>query len=59
MEPAEAASVAAMHLRFMYDYYGGHWPAVCLAYNAGMTAVDNDEIPECSYRYLIKIYENF
>jgi hypothetical protein len=59
MEPAEAAFVAARHLRFMYDYYGRHWPAVCLAYNAGMTAVDNDEIPDCSYRYLLKIYEGF
>jgi soluble lytic murein transglycosylase-like protein len=58
MEPAEAALVAARHLRFMRDYYGGSWPMVFLAYNAGMTAVDNDAIPDCSYRYLFKIYHS-
>jgi hypothetical protein len=56
MNPDEAAHIAARHLRFLYDYYG-HWPTVCLAYNAGMRAVDNDKIPDSSYRYLIKIYE--
>jgi soluble lytic murein transglycosylase-like protein len=57
MVPDEAVLIAARHLRFLYDYYGGHWPTVCLAYNAGMGAVDNDKIPDSSYRYLIKIYE--
>jgi hypothetical protein len=52
----EAAHIAAQHLRFLYDYYG-HWPTACLAYNAGIGAVDNDKIPDSSYRYLIKIYE--
>jgi soluble lytic murein transglycosylase-like protein len=59
MEPAEAVCVAARHLRFMYDYYGGRWPTVCLAYNAGMAAVDTNKIPDCSFRYLLKIYANF
>jgi soluble lytic murein transglycosylase-like protein len=58
MSPRDAASVAAKHIRYLYNRYG-HWPTVCLAYNAGMAAVDNDRIPECSYRYLIKIYEDF
>jgi hypothetical protein len=52
----EAATVAARHIKFLYDRYR-HWPTVCLAYNAGMTAVDNDEIPDCSFRYLVKVYE--
>jgi soluble lytic murein transglycosylase-like protein len=56
MVPAEAAPVAARHLRFLYDYYGGHWPTVCLAYNAGMAAVDKDEIPDSSFRYLARVY---
>jgi soluble lytic murein transglycosylase-like protein len=55
MEPAEAARVAARHLRFMYDYYDS-WPTACLAYNAGMAAVDKEEIPDSSFRYLMKIY---
>jgi soluble lytic murein transglycosylase-like protein len=58
LSPREAAMVAAKHLRFLYGRYN-HWPTVCLAYNAGMMAVDNDEIPDCSFRYLIKIYEDF
>jgi soluble lytic murein transglycosylase-like protein len=58
MVPREAAPVAARHIRFLYDRYG-HWPAVCLAYNAGMAAVDNDRIPDRSFRYLQKIYEDF
>jgi hypothetical protein len=58
MVPEEAAIIAAKHIRCLYDRYH-HWPAVCLAYNAGMAAVDKEEIPECSYRYLIKIYEDF
>jgi soluble lytic murein transglycosylase-like protein len=58
MEPAEAVPIAAKHIRYLYERYN-HWPTVFLAYNAGMTAVDNDEIPDCSYRYLIKIYEDF
>jgi soluble lytic murein transglycosylase-like protein len=58
MEPAEAAIIAAKHIRFLYERYN-HWPTVCLAYNAGMAAVDNGGIPDCSYRYLLKIYDNF
>jgi soluble lytic murein transglycosylase-like protein len=56
LKPEEAASVAAMHIRFLYDRYG-HWPTVCLAYNAGMDAVDKNDIPDSSFRYLAKIYE--
>jgi soluble lytic murein transglycosylase-like protein len=55
LSPEEAVTVAARHLRFLYDRYG-HWPTVCLAYNAGMAAVDKDEIPDSSFRYLMKIY---
>jgi soluble lytic murein transglycosylase-like protein len=58
LSPREAAMVAVKHIRFLYGRYG-HWPTVCLAYNAGIMAVDNDEIPDCSFRYLIKIYEDF
>jgi membrane-bound lytic murein transglycosylase D len=58
LSPREAILIAARHIRFLYDRYG-HWPTVCLAYNAGMTAVDNDAIPDCSFRYLLKIYEEF
>jgi hypothetical protein len=58
MEPAEAVPIAAKHIRYLYERYN-HWPTVCLAYNAGMAAVDNDEIPDCSYRYLLKVYDNF
>jgi soluble lytic murein transglycosylase-like protein len=57
LSPWEAAMVTAKHIRFLYDRYG-HWPTVCLAYNAGMAAVDNDRIPDCSFRYLQKIYED-
>jgi hypothetical protein len=55
MVPEEAAFIAAKHIHYLYERYG-HWPTVCLAYNAGITAVDNDEIPDCSLRYLLKIY---
>jgi soluble lytic murein transglycosylase-like protein len=58
LSPRDAVIVAAKHILFLYDRYG-HWPTVCLAYNAGMAAVDKDEIPDCSFRYLIKIYEEF
>jgi soluble lytic murein transglycosylase-like protein len=58
LSPGEAITVAAKHLRFLYDRYG-YWPTVCLAYNAGMTAVDTDAIPDSSIRYLLKIYKNF
>jgi hypothetical protein len=58
LSPEEAITVAAKHLRFLYNRYG-RWPTVCLAYNAGMTAVDTDAIPDCSIRYLVKIYANF
>jgi hypothetical protein len=58
LSPGEAITVAAKHVRFLYGRYG-RWPTVCLAYNAGMTAVDNDAIPDCSIRYLLKIYANF
>jgi hypothetical protein len=56
MVPGEAAPIAAKHIRYLYERHK-RWPTVCLAYNAGMTAVDKDEIPDCSYRYLLKIYE--
>jgi soluble lytic murein transglycosylase-like protein len=56
MDPEEAVIIAAKHIRYLHDYYG-HWPTVCLAYNAGIAAVDNDLVPDSSYRYLIKIYE--
>jgi hypothetical protein len=57
MAPEEAALVAAKHIRYLYGRYN-HWPTVCLAYNAGMAAVDNDRIPVCSFRYLVKIYDS-
>jgi soluble lytic murein transglycosylase-like protein len=56
MVPEEAAPIAAEHIRYLYERYN-HWPTVCLAYNAGMTAVDNDVIPDGSFRYLVKVYE--
>jgi soluble lytic murein transglycosylase-like protein len=56
MNPEEAVPVAAQHIRFLWERYS-HWPMVCLAYNAGMTAVDKDEIPDGSYWYLIKVYK--
>jgi soluble lytic murein transglycosylase-like protein len=55
LSPQEVILVAARHIRFLYDRYG-HWPTVCLAYNAGITAVDHDKIPDGSIRYLLKIY---
>jgi soluble lytic murein transglycosylase-like protein len=55
MVPEEAAPIAAKHIRYLYERYR-RWPTVCLAYNAGMTAVDNDKIPDCSLRHLLKIY---
>jgi soluble lytic murein transglycosylase-like protein len=58
MVPGEAALIAAKHIRYLYERYN-HWPTVCLAYNAGIAAVDNDGIPDCSYRYLLKVYDNF
>jgi hypothetical protein len=58
MVPGEAALIAAKHIRYLYERYN-HWPTVCLAYNAGMAAVDKEEIPDCSFRYLIKIYDDF
>ena len=56
MDPGEAIRIAALHIRYLYERYGS-WPEVCIAYNAGMCAVDRDEIPESSLRYLIRIYE--
>jgi soluble lytic murein transglycosylase-like protein len=58
LSPQEAIAVAAKHLRFLYDRYG-HWPTVCLAYNAGMTAVDADAIPDSAIWYLLKIYKKW
>jgi hypothetical protein len=58
LSPQEAITVAAKHLRFLYDRYG-HWPTVFLAYNAGMTAVDTDTIPDSSIWYLLKIYKKW
>ena len=55
MDPDEAAHIAAQHLRFLYDRYG-HWPAVCLAYNAGIGAVDGNRIPDSSIVYLMRVY---
>jgi soluble lytic murein transglycosylase-like protein len=56
MSPEEAVPIAAQHIRFLWERYS-HWPTVCLAYNAGMGAVDKDEIPDRSYRYLVKVYK--
>jgi soluble lytic murein transglycosylase-like protein len=56
MVPEDAAPIAGKHIRYLYERYE-HWPTVCLAYNAGMSAVDNEKVPDCSYRYLAKIYE--
>ena len=56
VNPAEAVIVAAKHIKFLYERYN-HWPTVCLAYNAGIGAVDRDEIPDSSYQYLVKVYQ--
>ena len=58
LDPGEAIPIAAKHLSFLYDHYGT-WADACLAYNAGIGAVDRDEIPESSYQYLIKFYEGY
>jgi hypothetical protein len=55
MVPAEAITVAARHIRWLYDRYG-HWPDVVMAYNAGLHAVDTGKIPDQTWDYLIKIY---
>lgn len=52
-----AIVVAASHLKFLYEFYD-HWPTVCLAYNAGMGAVNRDRIPDSSFNYLAKIYRS-
>jgi soluble lytic murein transglycosylase-like protein len=56
MDPTEAVRIAALHLQFLYGRYGC-WPTAILAYNAGIGAVDNDRIPDGSWDYLFKIYE--
>ena len=56
MDPEEAIRIAALHIRYLYERYGS-WTDCILAYNAGTGAVDRDEIPESSLRYLIRIYE--
>jgi soluble lytic murein transglycosylase-like protein len=55
MIPAEAITVAARHIQWLYNRYG-HWPDVVIAYNAGFHAVDTGNIPNRSWDYLIKIY---
>ena len=55
MDPAEAVPVAAKHIGFLFGRYG-HWPTVCLAYNAGAGAVDRGEVPESSDDYLARVY---
>jgi hypothetical protein len=55
MDPTEAVRIAALHLQFLYGRYGC-WPTAILAYNAGIGAVDNDQIPDGSWDYLFKIY---
>jgi soluble lytic murein transglycosylase-like protein len=54
-DPAVAIRVAALHVHFLYNRYG-HWPDVFLAYNAGMSRVDNNDIPASAFNYLAKIY---
>jgi len=56
MDTEEAIYIAAQHVRFLYECYG-RWGDVFLAYNAGIGAVNRDEIPESAIRYLLKIYE--
>jgi len=53
--PMEAIWIAAQHIQFLYERYG-HWPDVFMAYNAGMSRVDNNDIPESTFNYLRKIY---
>jgi soluble lytic murein transglycosylase-like protein len=57
MLPAEAARIAARHIRWLYDKFE-YWPAVILAYNAGFKAVSENRIPETSWKYLQAVYGN-
>ena len=54
-DPEEAIRIAALHIVFLYERYGT-WMDVLFAYNAGIGAVDRNEIPDSSFRYLLKIY---
>jgi soluble lytic murein transglycosylase-like protein len=55
--PEEAIKIASLHIRFLYERYG-NWTDVFIAYNAGMSRVDKDVIPESAWNYLEKIYKD-
>jgi soluble lytic murein transglycosylase-like protein len=56
MSPVEAATVAALYIRFLYERYGSYNEAI-IAYNIGMTAVDRGEVTDRALRYLVMVYE--
>jgi soluble lytic murein transglycosylase-like protein len=57
MNPAEAIPIMARHIKWLYERYGGYWPDVIMAYNAGIVRIDSGDIPDSAWDYLIKIYE--